>query len=279
MNALKDQLNHNFQNTPLPSNFEQARVVVVTFHGHTNSGKTSARWPIKKSFPTRTTCFLNLNAPHAYYDNKDSFEWFTYIRDEGVDAYEIDNSEFKTIEALMKVMNLEARKKDIQQTIQWVVSLFVALADVGKDVYFVGTSQGAATAFLSALHILSDKRLHRRRFCGGYFHHMAGTYPALFPSPFPPELTDRVVFKQSTQDQNGRRVKRMKKGDDTHGNWASEEELWLTEAVHRALTGTCESPQLIIPLTVHDHVVPIALQSLLETRLVRLTKRKSGTAA
>lgn len=265
--SLRTFLRQEFHGATLPAAFETSPLVVVCFHGHTNSARDSAQWPVVPAFP-RGACFLHLNAPHRYAagEGEGGYEWFPYVRDWGVDAYDVEPSRLAaSVDGMMRTMNLQARKHHVLTTVQLVARLVALLAAADKDVYFVGTSQGAATAFTAALHVLSHPTADAsRRLRGGFFHHMAGVYPAAFPRALPPAVAERVVVKRTVQDDEGRRASRMKKGIDLHGAWLPEEAHLLRDAA--SALAHCEPARLVVVLNLHDHVVPIALQRHLADR-------------
>jgi hypothetical protein len=283
--TLRGLLRHDFHGARLPDDFATCGAVVVCFHGHTNSARDAATWPIRRAFP-KGCCFLSLNAP-LVYGRGGSYEWFPYLRDSGVDAYEVDAATLDaSVDGMMRAMHLHARSRDVLRAVRLVTQLHALLAATGRDVYFVGTSQGAATAFTAALHLLAaeDKRRPPTagRFRGGFFHHMAGVYPSAFPRPLPPAVAERVVVRRSLQDDRGRRSPRMKRGLDLHGAWLPEEARLLADAAASTLA-RCEegAARLVVALSVHDHVVPIALHrhlmGLFPRHRARLPPRDAGS--
>tara|TARA_B100000683_G_scaffold195641_1_gene188750 strand:- start:7950 stop:8558 length:609 start_codon:yes stop_codon:yes gene_type:complete len=191
----------------------------------------------------------------------------------------VDESKLQTTESYMRTMNLQARRRDVLHAKELIVALYKALADMKKLVYFVGTSQGAAMAFTSALHIMALPGVQSRPFRGGFFHHMAGVYPSAFPQPLPASVSDRVIVTRSVEDADGRRSKRMKK-KDLHGEWLKEEEALLKAHAKAALKQPPVSPAtLCVVLSLHDHVVPIQLQSLLSNTFAKHKKLLPGKAS
>lgn len=257
--SVQPLLRKHFNGAALPRDFDAKPNVVVCFHGHTNSAADSAAWGIQPLFPPSCS-FLYLNAPHRYHGGRKSFEWFAYRRDEGVDGWSVDPTMLGTVDQFMRTMNLHALKRDVLSAVAMVVELYDAIVSAGKNVYFVGTSQGAATSFTAALHILSNRK-RSSHFRGGFFHHMAGVYASAFPKPLPMPVAEAVVVKRMREDEGGRKSKRMKK-QDLHGSWLPEEEALLRTVAHAALSDKAP-PRLVVALSLHDHVVPIALQRLL----------------
>ena len=65
-------------------------------------------------------------------------------------------SSASTLAAYMKQMHLEANEATLRRSVDLVCNLFCVLAETWRRIFFVGTSQGAALAYVAASELLDD---------------------------------------------------------------------------------------------------------------------------
>lgn len=240
---VRDYVTQKFQRASFSQReLSREKKVVVFFHGHTNSARHTRPW---KKFVNTKVCGIHLNAPFPYKGG--GYEWFSYLEDEPAEP----RSGFGDLPSLMRGMKL-LRAKDcrLEESVRRVVRLFAMLSRLGKEVSFVGTSQGAAVAFLAGLDILK----RGGDFKGGFFHHMAGYYDDVAP------LTDVLVIAPESSAAGGVQSKRMRAdGEDTHSTWLRGEQ----EALNKFLAG--EKNRLVVCLSKDDKVVPLELGRFLKS--------------
>ena len=240
----------------LPKNFDDAKKVVLCFHGHTNSAEHEKEWPLPFEKCGNEVSFVYLNGLLPYGSG---YEWFSYKDDTPVDN--VDPAKLTSIQNYMHYMNLEAEVKGFRTTIERIKALYNALSEVEKQVYFIGTSQGAATAFTAAISILHGSRPQFLR--GVIAHRMAGLYPELMP--FKMKLPVNVSVKVNVDNETSQNaVLRKTQPEDTHGYWMQKD----AETLERMLCSHDDSDEvfILVLLNIYDQVVPHELSRFIKMK-------------
>lgn len=259
-----------------PGDLRRATNVVVCFHGHTDWGENAKVWPLARPFP-KYTCFLYLNGPYEY-GPRNSYEWFSYERD--YSPGNIDPSVLKAgLERYMSVMNLEAKSptSGFNETIEHITNLYNELAASRKRVYFVGSSQGGATAFTAGVRILNNAP-DPTWFRGVFAHRMAGLYDRLIGlNKLPPNVHIQVTL--GTSDTEGVVQSKNPRINDTHGHWLEDDVQQLEDAANIAFGGTSPSVVMFdVMLNRHDRVVPDVLAGYIEAWAAQHSNKQKGWA-
>jgi hypothetical protein len=223
--------------------------VIIAFHGHTNNGNHMEDWAnelIKHDL--RNISVLSLSAPYEQWadvrnasgdilaDNERDLgrEWFSYKERRYLEdnATPLHNPTIQQVNHLSGLMYTD--KNQLYQCISYIKRLATLLLEEGKTVLFAGTSQGATISFIAALYLLREPN-----FCGGYFHHMAGTYPELYPMSANLRSME-TLFVDSDITEN-----------DTHGEFLEHEKATFLNYVRDTRT----SKKLIVELNADDKVI------------------------
>jgi hypothetical protein len=218
--------------------------VVVCFHGHTGNKDMWNDDDLIGHLPKKS-CLLRLNAP--YKIEKDSYEWFTYKNDTEASPQDISvyNS---TLAQYMNVTNLTLKDFDqFYSTITHIKYLYTLLSLLNKRVYFVGTSQGAVTAFMAGALIVDETPSNFR---GVFAHRMAGYYDK-FKNAINANYTIRVVTVVAEDPEAA------------HWQWLKVDYEELLRSSSTAFGASFSKPEFTVTLDKGDNVVPFPLERFL----------------
>ena len=243
---MKRLLLSAFSSTPLSQMYiGENENVVLCFHGHTNSG--SALEDVVQEcqnnniFPSDTV-FIFLNAPYRY--GSEGFEWFSYATDKGADISHLSKDAGSV--ALMRNSNLdigEMGRKQLFSVVDDIIRLCGLIPNT-TNIFFLGTSQGAATAFTAAAWLLHPDyaKSNFSNFRGAFLHRMAGFYTG-----FLPDIIDTCSIHVS--------MDRTKHKDDFHSKWTDRDYDQLKKEALRAFRYPRCPPRLFVALHRSDKVI------------------------